>query len=106
MYSDMRVTIAYWIAFGPHGPRAVAPPDEGRKIFYWTSAAVGLSVVLFVIIRMFARDPPKTMTQEYQEMTNEYLKVRAFDTTRGFQLWKTLSSRVVRSLCSNIGAKI
>ena len=53
----------------------MAPADEGRKIFFWTSAAVGLSIVMFVVIRLFAREPPGTMTQEYQEMTNEYLKV-------------------------------
>ena len=79
MVTDSTTTSAYWIAFGPHGPRAAPPEGEGLKIFYWTSAAVGLSIVLFVIIRMFAGDPPKTMTQEYQEMTNEYLRVCALD---------------------------
>jgi len=38
---------------------------------------VGISLGLFAIIRMFARPAPSTMTKEYQEMTNEYLKVRS-----------------------------
>ena len=66
---------AYWIAFGPHGPRAVPPPGEGRIIFWYTMLGVGVSFVIFVIIRQFARPAPKTMNAQYQAMTNEYLKV-------------------------------
>ncbi|KAL8834654.1 MAG: hypothetical protein Q9170_003656 [Blastenia crenularia] len=65
---------AYWIAFGPHGPRAVPPPGEGKQIFWYTMLGVGISAVLFVIIRSFARPAPKTMNSQYQAMTNEYLK--------------------------------
>ena len=36
---------------------------------------VGVSFVLFMLVRSQARAPPETMTKEYQEMTNEYLKV-------------------------------
>ena len=72
------LSLAYWIAFGPHGPRAVAPPGEGWRVFWGTMAGLGISVVIFVIIRLFARDPPSTMTKEYQEMTNEYLRVCTF----------------------------
>lgn len=32
-------------------------------------------MVLFLIIRWFARPAPKTMNAQYQEMTNEYLRV-------------------------------
>ena len=72
---------AYWIAFGPHGPRALSP--EGQTAYVVKSVAAGLAVsfVLFVIIRMFARPAPKTMNAQYQEMTNEYLRV-----------WRILSS--------------
>ncbi|KAL9004364.1 MAG: hypothetical protein Q9188_002809 [Gyalolechia gomerana] len=65
---------AYWIAFGPHGPRALPPPGEGRQIFWYTMLGVGVSAVIFVIIRQFARPPPKTMNAQYQALTNEYLK--------------------------------
>ena len=66
---------AYWIAFGNHGPRALPPPGENLRIFVWTAGLVGLSFVIFYIIRAFAREPPRTMNKEWQEATNEYLKV-------------------------------
>ena len=37
---------------------------------------VGISFIIFCGIRAMARPPPKTMNAQYQEMTNEYLKVR------------------------------
>ena len=36
---------------------------------------VGASGVLFGTARFFARGKPATMTKEYQEATNDYLKV-------------------------------
>lgn len=71
-----RLVAAYWIAFGPHGPRALPPPGEGKTVFLYTLAGVVVSVTLFGFTRMFARPPPKTMTKEWQEATEEYLKVR------------------------------
>lgn len=67
---------AYWIAFGPHGPRALPPPGEGKKVFFYTAIGVGVSFALFAFIRMFAGPEPHTMTKEWQEASNEYLKVR------------------------------
>jgi hypothetical protein len=69
---------AYWIAFGPHGPRSQPPADEQRKILLYTAIGVLTSFVLFTTTRLFARSPPATMTQEYQEESNEFLKVRFF----------------------------
>lgn len=66
---------AYYIAFGPHGPRALPPPGEGWKVAGYTALGVGISFVVFVIIRQFAGPAPSTMNKEYQEATNEYLKV-------------------------------
>jgi len=65
---------AYYIAFGPHGPRAEAPPGEGWKIFRYTMYGCAASFALFAFTRMFARGPPKTMSKEWQEASNEYLK--------------------------------
>ena len=70
--------LAYWIAFGPHGPRKGRPKGENWQIFRWTSAAVAISLVIFAIIRTFARPPPRTMNEQWQKMSNEYLKVRFF----------------------------
>ncbi|KAL6720228.1 Cytochrome c oxidase subunit 5B, mitochondrial [Lecanora helva] len=65
---------AYWIAFGPHGPRALPPPGENWMVFGYTMLGIGISFVIFCGIRMFARPAPGTMNAQYQEMTNEYLK--------------------------------
>jgi cytochrome c oxidase subunit 4 len=68
--------IAYWIAFGPHGPRADAPPGESAYVLKYTIISLIAAGVLFAGVRSFAKPPPKTMTKEWQEATNEYLKVR------------------------------
>ena len=52
------------------------PPGEGMKVLTYTMIGVAVSGVLFGIVRYFARGTPRTMTKEYQEATNEYLKVR------------------------------
>ncbi|CAD6505791.1 BgTH12-01278 [Blumeria graminis f. sp. triticale] len=65
---------AYYLAFGAHGPRAEAPPGEGMKVAGYVAACVSASFLIFCLIRSFARPPPSTMTKEYQEATNEYLK--------------------------------
>ena len=40
-----------------------------------TMLGVGVSLVIFWIIRQFARPAPKTMNAQWQEMSNEYLRV-------------------------------
>lgn len=79
---------AYWIAFGPHGPRALPPPGENWYVFKLTMLGVGISFIIFCAIRSLARPAPKTMNSQYQEMTNEYLKVRnAHNNTCGINLF-------------------
>jgi len=65
---------AWWIAFGPHGPRAEDPPGEWAKIWLYTGVGVAVSAALFLSVHLFAKPPPRTMTKEWQEATNEYLK--------------------------------
>jgi hypothetical protein len=45
------------------------------KIFMYVMAALGATGVIFGTARFFARGAPPTMTKEYQEATNDYLKV-------------------------------
>lgn len=46
------------------------------KIFKYTMIGVASSIALFYFTRMFARGPPRTMSAEWQEASNAYLKVR------------------------------
>ncbi|KAI4242658.1 MAG: hypothetical protein L6R40_003879 [Gallowayella cf. fulva] len=66
---------AYWIAFGPHGPRSLPPPGEGKRVFWYTVLGCAASIPIFFLIRTQAKPPPRTMTAQYQAMSNEYLKV-------------------------------
>ncbi|KAG7285071.1 Cytochrome c oxidase polypeptide 5, mitochondrial [Staphylotrichum longicolle] len=74
---------AYWIAFGPHGPRSLPPPGENKKVILYTAIGVFASFVIFATMRSFARPPPATMTKEYQEATNEFLKNQNSDPLTG-----------------------
>lgn len=66
---------AYWIAFGPHGPRALDPPGEGKSLFFHVILVLAATGGLFAVIRMFAGQAPESMTKEWQEQSNELLKV-------------------------------
>lgn len=45
---------------------------------WYTTIGVVISAVIFFGIHSFSRPPPRTMTKEWQEATNEYLKVGYF----------------------------
>lgn len=51
------------------------PADEGRKVALYVFIGIGVSFAIFASMRMFAKPAPATMTKEYQEQTNEYVKV-------------------------------
>ncbi|MCJ1268362.1 Cytochrome c oxidase subunit 5A [Lobaria immixta] len=74
---------SYWIAFGPHGPRALPPPGEGKMVFGYTMLGIGISAVIFWLIRLMARPAPSTMNKEYQEATNEYLRSQRVEPITG-----------------------
>ncbi|KAL8365798.1 hypothetical protein RB595_004532 [Gaeumannomyces hyphopodioides] len=74
---------AYWIAFGAHGPRALDPPGEGKKVALYVAVGMGVSLALFALIRSFAGPAPASMTKEWQEQTNEYLKSQNADPLTG-----------------------
>jgi cytochrome c oxidase subunit 4 len=71
----LSVSTAYWIAFGPHGPRAEPPPGENWKIVRYTVYGLLVSAAVFYGTHHFARPPPKTMSEEWQKATNEYARV-------------------------------
>ena len=67
---------AYWISFGPHGPRTLPPKGENLKIFVKVVQLTLVSFGIFYVIHLFAKPQPKTMTKEWQEASNEYALVR------------------------------
>jgi cytochrome c oxidase subunit 4 len=77
---------AYYIAFGPHGPRRPPPPDEGRNVFLLSSAVIAGAFAVFAFTRMFASPiRPRTMTKEWQEATEEYMKSQGTEPITGYK---------------------
>ncbi|KAH7311753.1 cytochrome c oxidase subunit IV-domain-containing protein [Stachybotrys elegans] len=74
---------AYWISFGPHGPRAVDPPGTNGRIAWGVAVGLAVSFGLFALTRAFAKPAPHTMTREWQEASNEYLKSQNSDPLTG-----------------------
>jgi len=65
---------AYYVAFGPHGPRApTGQPGDNFKIFLGTVALIAIGGAVFFAIT--ANNPvPRTMTKEWQQASNERAK--------------------------------
>ncbi|KAL7931103.1 cytochrome c oxidase subunit IV family [Trichoderma chlorosporum] len=74
---------AYWIAFGPHGPRTADPPGTNARVAWGVAIGLGASLALFAAIRVAAKPAPYTMNKEYQEATNELLKAQGADPLTG-----------------------
>ncbi|EMD38107.1 hypothetical protein CERSUDRAFT_82331 [Gelatoporia subvermispora B] len=63
---------AYYVAFGPHGPRAPThQPGDTLKLLIGTLAGIGVAGVLFAWARSGAPPPPRTITKEWEEAMNE-----------------------------------
>ncbi|KAF7726144.1 Cytochrome c oxidase subunit 5A [Apophysomyces ossiformis] len=66
---------AYYIAFGPHGPREpLTGPNHGMKVFGGVIGVLAASGALFYAIRLGGGEKPTTLSKEWREATNEYLK--------------------------------
>ncbi|WVQ76494.1 hypothetical protein IAR50_006162 [Cryptococcus sp. DSM 104548] len=66
---------AYFVSFGPHGPRApVNGPNHSVKVATGLALALGSAVALFSFVRSQAPPPPATMNAEYQQQMTEYMK--------------------------------
>lgn len=94
------LSTAYWIAFGPHGPRAVDPPGTGARVAWGVFIGLAASVALFGAVRVVAKPAPYTMTQEYQEETNEFLKVCSILSTSHLVTWLTRTFRTKNPILS------
>ena len=74
---------AYWIAFGPHGPRAADPPGSGARVAWGVFTGLAASLALFGLIRFVAKPGPHTMNKERQEASNELLIQQRADPLTG-----------------------
>ncbi|EEB06050.1 cytochrome c oxidase subunit V [Schizosaccharomyces japonicus yFS275] len=64
---------AYWIAFGNYGPREQRPINQ-KTVFFGTMGGIVAGLLLFALARSQASPTPRTMTKEWQEKSNEYMK--------------------------------
>ncbi|TFK21296.1 COX4-domain-containing protein [Coprinopsis marcescibilis] len=63
---------AYFVAFGPHGPRAPSSkPGDGLKIILGIAGVLGVTTAISFAIRSRAGPLPRTMTKEWEEAANE-----------------------------------
>jgi len=75
---------AYYVAFGPHGPRAdLHPTGSIPKLILAVAVGVAAGGVLYLASRSFAGSPPKTMTKEWQEASNERARELNLDPITG-----------------------
>ncbi|KAI8379683.1 cytochrome c oxidase subunit IV [Radiomyces spectabilis] len=66
---------AYYIAFGAHGPREpLTKPGHAAKVVGGVAGVLAASAALFYAMRLGAKETPHTMSKEWEEKTNEYLK--------------------------------
>ncbi|KIP08854.1 hypothetical protein PHLGIDRAFT_87511 [Phlebiopsis gigantea 11061_1 CR5-6] len=63
---------AYYVAFGPHGPRKpVTPPGGNLKIALATVGLIGAAGGIFLAVRSQGPPPPRTINKEWEEAMNE-----------------------------------
>jgi len=75
---------AYYIAFGPHGPRtAVSPPGTNLKVALGTIGLVGVAGVIVALLRTQAGPEPKTLSKEWQEASNKIAEERKLNPITG-----------------------
>ncbi|GAA6009404.1 hypothetical protein JCM10207_003768 [Rhodosporidiobolus poonsookiae] len=73
---------AYYVAFGPHGPREPIQADTGKTVA-GVAAAVAVASVIFYTIRSGGSETPKTLSKEWQEASNERLVEQKSDPFTG-----------------------
>ena len=59
------------------------PPGETSKVILYTFIGIGVSFAAFWAIRQAGRPAPKTMSKEWQEASNEYLKAQNVEPITG-----------------------
>ncbi|CAD6892197.1 unnamed protein product [Tilletia controversa] len=63
---------AYFISFGPHGPRKpVTEPGQGLRTFAGVVIATAAAIGVFYGFRSIGGTPPRTLNPEYQEQMTQ-----------------------------------
>ncbi|KIY68567.1 cytochrome c oxidase subunit IV [Cylindrobasidium torrendii FP15055 ss-10] len=63
---------AYYVAFGPHGPRApVSKPGDNLKVALGVAALLSTSVAVFFGFKSIGGPVPRTVNKEWQEASSE-----------------------------------
>ncbi len=66
---------AWYISYGAWGPRTpIHKPGDVKFIILGTLAGLAAALALFASVRTFGGEEPKTLSREWQEETNKYLK--------------------------------
>ena len=78
--------LVYYINFGPHGPRAEKVRDGWQVaggvatcvfisfIIFWGLRQYSIALLLMNVDDLVSPPPPRTMTREWQEATNQRMK--------------------------------
>ena len=115
-----RFRIVYYVAFGPHGPRTpYNPPGTVMKVIVGTLALIGITGIVHQLIQsqgklplwrlpipathfgfnclfFLAQPPPRTITREWQEASNELAIKQKADPISGndIHLIRTISQNL------------
>ncbi|POY72958.1 putative Cytochrome-c oxidase [Rhodotorula taiwanensis] len=73
---------AYYVAFGPHGPREPIQAETGKTVVGVT-AAVAVAGLIFYFVRKGGKETPATLTREWQEAADERLREQNSDPFTG-----------------------
>ncbi|KAL6453219.1 COX5A Cytochrome c oxidase subunit 5A [Candida maltosa Xu316] len=76
---------AYYISFGEWGPRSpLYQPGDKAQIWTIVGGAVALSIVLFAALQYFGPKPPASMSRDWQDKSDEYLKSKNANPFTGY----------------------
>jgi len=75
---------AYYISYGPHGPRApIVPPNTNGKVFIGVIGCIVTAVGVFALARSRSQETPKTMSKEWKDAQTEYAREQKMDPFTG-----------------------
>ncbi|KAH9928573.1 cytochrome c oxidase subunit IV [Epithele typhae] len=75
---------AYYVAFGPHGPRTpTSQPGDVPKVILAVAALMAAAGATFFAVRSQAPPPPKTVSKEWEEAMNERAIEQKMDPIHG-----------------------